>query len=67
MHKIFYIVIWITTSNSFYLSLFLFALPVFMVVMWGGHLSVNLVLEKGAGQEAVGVLCVPTYPMPKWL
>lgn len=30
------------SSDSFYLSLFfLFGLPVFMVVMWGGHLSVN--------------------------
>lgn len=42
------------TSNSFYWSPFFFSLPVFMVVMCGGPLSVNLVLEKDAGQDSVG-------------
>lgn len=52
------------SSDSFYLSLFffLFGLPVFMVVMWGGHLSVNLDIEKGAGQEAVGVFMCANIP-----
>lgn len=40
------------SSDSFHLSLLDVACLYLWFVMWGGHLSINVDIENGAGQEA---------------